>query len=221
MAVKYCSKLFQEKHWKEHKVLCKAIQHLDTNKKEQEVVHSSHFVTHLNPKQRTTLIRLAGMTSWKCSDAHSKWKENFPMNTLTSSATIQQLSSQTMAPTLQAKSLKISSNSMGSITSELHPVTQHLMEWLREWYKHSGREWRWMEETWKSTSIKISTSLQNHPFNKSVTFSIVSRKETQIKNRPSLHGNWKGSVTKPGFSETGTLLACYGAYHAGRRSSLW
>ena len=59
-AVKYCSKACQTKHWKEHKVLCKAIRHLDTNKKELEAAHSGHFVTHLNPKQRTTLERLVG-----------------------------------------------------------------------------------------------------------------------------------------------------------------
>ena len=54
----------QKEHWKDHKVLCKAIQYLDANKKECETVDSGHFVTHLNPKQRMTLVRLVGR---KCS----------------------------------------------------------------------------------------------------------------------------------------------------------
>ena len=54
----------QKKHWKDHKVLCKAIQHLGANNKERKAEDSGHFVTHLNPKQRTTLVRLVGR---KCS----------------------------------------------------------------------------------------------------------------------------------------------------------
>ena len=54
----------QKKHWNDHKVLCKAIQHLDTNNKEHKAEDSVHFVTLLNPKQRTPLVRLVGR---KCS----------------------------------------------------------------------------------------------------------------------------------------------------------
>ena len=52
----------------------------------------------------------------------------------------------------------------------------------------------------------ISCSLQNHPsdFNRSVAGRTASRKETQIKTRPSLPRSGKESATKSGFSETGT-----------------
>ena len=130
-------------------------------------------------------------------DAHSKWMEAFPMDTSTSSATIEKreslsrhtayrkLSSQTMAATSRAKTLKISSNRTGSVTSEQHPITQRLTDWLRERYKlniQGGNE----EDEWRKcrdTSFTISSSLQNHPadFNRSVPGGITSRKETQIK----------------------------------------
>jgi len=85
-------------------------------------------------------------------DAHSKWMEAFPMNTSTSSATIEKL--RIAFATHSLPEIVVTNNGSnfaskefgdflkqnGSVTSEQHPTTQRLMDWLREQYKHSRRE---------------------------------------------------------------------------------
>ena len=56
--VKYCNKVCQKKHWKEHKVLCNALQTL--SKTSDENTKSNRFVSHLTPKQSEKFAKLVG-----------------------------------------------------------------------------------------------------------------------------------------------------------------
>ena len=151
-------------------------------------------------------------------DAHSKWTEVFPMNTSTSSATIEKLRITFVTHGLPeivvtengsnfvSRDLKISSNKTESVTSEPHPITQHLTEWQRAVQTFKERMKKMNGGSVEKRNFKFSCSLQIHrsDFNRRVTGRTASRKETQIESRPSLPRNWKESATKSGLSETGT-----------------
>ena len=62
-ATKYCSNSYQKKHWLEHKSLYKSIQELIARNQASSVPSSSEngqYVTHLTPRQHTTVAKLVG-----------------------------------------------------------------------------------------------------------------------------------------------------------------
>ena len=58
-SVRYCDSECQKSHWKEHKVLCNAIQYLHKNEVEK-CKKACSFSTHLTPKQRNQIVNLVG-----------------------------------------------------------------------------------------------------------------------------------------------------------------
>ena len=57
-AVRYCSLRCQKSHWKEHKPLCSAIKFLYAQNKKDGVTDSGMYVSHLTPRQHTTVTKL-------------------------------------------------------------------------------------------------------------------------------------------------------------------
>lgn len=58
-SVRYCSSQCQKKHWKEHKVLCRAIKTL-TEQQDQRIKESCSFNSQLTPGQQKQLVNLVG-----------------------------------------------------------------------------------------------------------------------------------------------------------------
>ena len=58
-AVCYCSESCQQEHWSEHKVLCNAISHLESEKV-RKCKEACSFDTNLSPRNRSKLLRLIG-----------------------------------------------------------------------------------------------------------------------------------------------------------------
>ena len=58
-SVRYCGSECQKGHWKEHKVLCNAIQYLH-NSEVEKCKKACSFSTHLTPKQRNQVVNLVG-----------------------------------------------------------------------------------------------------------------------------------------------------------------
>ena len=56
----YCSKVCQEKHWGEHKSLCKDLSHLNEQNIINREVNKGTYVCHLSPKEGETVARLVG-----------------------------------------------------------------------------------------------------------------------------------------------------------------
>ena len=153
-------------------------------------------------------------------DAHSKWIEVFPMNTPTSSATIEKL--RIAFTTHGLPEIVVTDNVSNFASREFedflkqngirhirtvpyHPASNGMEERAVQTFKEGMKK---MNEL--SVETRVSQFLAryrlNHPsdFNRSVAGRTASRKENQIKTRPSLPRNWKKSVAKSGFSETGT-----------------
>ena len=62
-AAKYCSNRYQKKHWPEHKSLRKTIQELIARNQTSSVpssLENGQYVTHLTPRQHTTVAKLVG-----------------------------------------------------------------------------------------------------------------------------------------------------------------
>ena len=60
---KYCSNRCQKKHWPEHTSLCKSIQELIAHNQASSVpssLENGQYVTHLTPRQHTTVAKLVG-----------------------------------------------------------------------------------------------------------------------------------------------------------------
>ena len=155
-------------------------------------------------------------------DAHSKWIEAFPMNTSTSSTTIEKL--RITFVTHGLPEIVVTENGCNFITRKFedflkqngichirtapyHPASNGMAESSPN--IQGGNE----EDKWRKCGdahFKFSCSLQIHrsDFNRNFTGRTASRKETQIESGPSLPRNWKESATKSGLSETDTWLAC-------------
>ena len=58
-SVRYCGKRCQRKHWKSHKVLCQAIQHL-SEKEEKDWRERCMFSSHLSEGQQQEIVQLVG-----------------------------------------------------------------------------------------------------------------------------------------------------------------
>ena len=65
----YCSKTCQQRHWSEHRVLCKAIleqssQHRETLRGLGDSADTDVYVSHITPKKQAAIAKLVGR---KCS----------------------------------------------------------------------------------------------------------------------------------------------------------
>ena len=61
-AVRYCSKIWQKKHWASHKGICKAISDL-TVKQSKKVENSGVYNSFYTPKQKSQQVNLIGRKS--------------------------------------------------------------------------------------------------------------------------------------------------------------
>lgn len=66
LAVKYCSKECQLKHWREHKIICDAIKSLSVQltHKEMSEAQKTIIAAHLTPHQQASIVKLVGQ---KCT----------------------------------------------------------------------------------------------------------------------------------------------------------
>ena len=58
--MRYCSKSCQQKHWQNHKVLCKAIFRLTEQANSNRNIDKGVYLSHLTPKEHTTVVQLVG-----------------------------------------------------------------------------------------------------------------------------------------------------------------
>lgn len=59
-AVRYCSNRCQQKHWRRHKTLCKAISALEERKYREGREKTGVFVSHLSTQEHAQVVRLVG-----------------------------------------------------------------------------------------------------------------------------------------------------------------
>ena len=59
-AVRYCSRECQQKHWRDHRILCQAISSLAEQKYREDREKAGVFVSHLSPQEHARVVRLVG-----------------------------------------------------------------------------------------------------------------------------------------------------------------
>ena len=62
--VRYCSRECQQKHWKNHRILCQAISSLAKQKYREDRGKAGEFVSHLSPHEHA---RVVGLVRRKCT----------------------------------------------------------------------------------------------------------------------------------------------------------
>lgn len=67
-AVRYCLRECQQKHWRDHNILCQAISSLAEQKYREDREKAGAIVSHLSPQEHVRVVRLVGRKSIvKCS----------------------------------------------------------------------------------------------------------------------------------------------------------